>query len=383
MSHFLTSVSSWKRCANCRASSKRFLCRILCRRVSGLVSVRQRSRTVDTLPASLNNPTQPQSVLHWFFHHWHQNKHSSPCPTSKSQIQTAMWSWPTPSTLLHQSNIDNKLHVCSEVKQERSLQWTVFRHRHKLSAAENKFLSLHLSCPLPPPPPPHTHKYIPVRAHTNSSFLLSVSYRYIPLPEKRNHSLSCYHTNTYCCLHKDILSLSLSPATTQIHTVACTKTFSLSLSLLLPHKYILVLAQRHSLSLSCYHTNTYWCLHKDILSLSPAFTQIHTVACTKTFSLSLLLPHKYILLLAQRHSLSLSCYHTNTYWYLHKEIPLSHSNKKCIPVLPQTNPSLPLTQIHTSTSTNKLLALLLCYKCILILAQMHAYKHMNASLHAQ
>lgn len=72
MSHFLTSVSSWKRCANCRASSKRFLSRILCRRVSGLVSVRQRSRTVDTLPASLNNPTQPQYVLHWFFHHWHR-----------------------------------------------------------------------------------------------------------------------------------------------------------------------------------------------------------------------------------------------------------------------------------------------------------------------
>ena len=158
----------------------------------------------------------------------------------------------------------------------------------------------------PPPPgpaPPPTHKYIPVRAHTNSSFLLSVSYRYIPLSEKRNHSLSCYHTNTYCYLHKEILSLS------------------------------------------CYHTNTYCYLHKEILSLS--------------------------------------CYHTNTYWYLHKEIPLPHSNKKCIPVLPQTNPSLPLTQIHTSTSTNKSLALLLCYKCILILAQIHAYKHMNASLHAQ
>ena len=49
----LTSVSKLKRCANCKASSKRFLYRIRCKRVSGFVSVRHLSRTVDTLSESL------------------------------------------------------------------------------------------------------------------------------------------------------------------------------------------------------------------------------------------------------------------------------------------------------------------------------------------
>ena len=128
------------------------------------------------------------------------------------------------------------------------------------------------------------------------------------------------------------------------------------------------------------------CSRKQIL-LSPPLTQIHTSICTynqspphppthkyiparahtnPSFLLSV--SYKYIPLLEKRNP-SLSCYHTNTYWYLHKEIPLSHSNKKCIPVLPQTHPSLPLTQIHTSTSTNKPLSVPLSYKCIPILAQ--------------
>lgn len=124
------------------------------------------------------------------------------------------------------------------------------------------------------PPHPPTHKYIPARAHTNPSFLLSVSYKYIPLLEKRNPSLSCYHTNTYCYLHKEILALS--PAIIQIHTGTCTKKslsptliknayqyFHKQIPLPLSHKYIPILPQTNP-SLSRSHTNAYRYLHKQI-----------------------------------------------------------------------------------------------------------------------